>query len=507
MGSGSCPAGRTERRKPERMSVDEVRQGDRLRGLLQVAQRSVTEVRRGAETIEPIRAPGRRDLVQRARETLAWTRLPGLSPVDAPPKTYVARLVQRFSLFVLLPTAVAAFYLFAIASDQYIAEAQFAVRGNVEPMENASLGEYTAMIQKHNSQDGYIVRDFIGSQAMVDAAEKNLGVSKMFSRKEADFWVRFRTPQPIEELTKYWREHVSARIDAISGVIQLSVRAFTPEDALAITKDIVARSEVLINGISQRAQADMVKQAEIDSAAAQERLRKATLDIQRYRNHWGIIDPIKSAEGTLITMMTLRKDKLKAENDLQVLRGSNLDEKSRSIQVLAATVAAIDQQMKTLQDQLTTEGGSPGGATHDQRAARIRGLDGGAHHRGEAERDVQHAPRPGADLGRQAAHLPDGLRAADVADRLALSETLAPARRDVVLLRRAVELRVAHRRRHPGPADLSSGKVAGKVADMAAGMPAPCLVRPPEPVHQQTRNITQPCRTSQISSRRRSSRP
>ncbi|TXM70820.1 capsule biosynthesis protein [Methylobacterium sp. WL103] len=356
------------------MSVDEVRQGDRLRGLLQVAQRSVTELRRGAETIEPVRAPERRSLVQRTRESLAWTRLPGLRPADAEPKSYVARLVQRFSLFVLLPTAVVAFYLFAIASDQYIAEAQFAVRGNVEPMENVSLGEYTSLIQKHNSQDSYIVRDFINSQAMVDAVEKSLGVSRMFSRKEADFWARYRAPQPIEELTKYWQEHVLARIDAISGVIQLSVRAFTPEDALAIAKDVIARSEVLINEISRRAQADMVKQAEVDSVASEERLRKATLDIQRYRNHWGIIDPIKSAESTLTTMMTLRKDKLKAENDLQVLRGSNLDEKSRSIQVLAATVAAIDSQMKGLQDQLTTDGGSAGGATMTNALLEYEGL-------------------------------------------------------------------------------------------------------------------------------------
>ena len=356
------------------MSVDEVRQGDRLRGLLQVAQRSVTELRRGAETIEPIRQPTQRSLVQRTRDSLAWTHLPGLRPADAEPQTYVARLVQRFSLFVLLPTAVVAFYLFAIASDQYVAEAQFAVRGNVEPMENVSLGEYTSLIQKHNSQDSYIVRDYINSQAMVDAVEKSLGLSQMFSRKEADFLVRFRPPQPVEELTKYWQEHVQARIDAISGVIQLTVRAFTPEDALAIAKDVIARSEVLINEISRRAQADMVRQAQVDSAASEERLRKATLDIQRYRNHWGIIDPIKSAEGTLTTMMGLRKEKLKAENDLQVLRGSNLDEKSRSIQVLVATVAAIDSQMKALQDQLTTDGGSAGGATMSSALLEYEGL-------------------------------------------------------------------------------------------------------------------------------------
>lgn len=356
------------------MSVDEVKQNDRLRGLLQVAQRSVSELRRGAETIEPIPQPGRHALIQRARESLAWTRLPGLAPVDAAPKTYVARLVQRFSVFVLLPTAVIAFYLFAIASDQYIAEAQFAVRGNVEPMENVSLGEYTSLIQKHNSQDSYIVRDYIQSQAMVDVVEKKLGVSTMFSRSEADIWARYHAPQPIEKLTKYWREHVAARIDAISGVIQLSVRAFTPEDALAIAREIMARSEVLINDISQRAQADMVRQTQIDATAAQERLRKATLEIQRYRNTWGIIDPIKSAEGTMTTLLTLRKDKIKAENDLQVLRGSNLDEKARSIQVLVATVAAYDHQMKMLQEQLTTDGGGPGGATMTNALLEYEGL-------------------------------------------------------------------------------------------------------------------------------------
>ncbi|MFD0936209.1 capsule biosynthesis protein, partial [Methylobacterium trifolii] len=290
------------------------------------------------------------------------TRLPGLRPADPRPRSMTGTLVRRFSLFVLAPTAVIGLYLFVFAANQYIAEAQFAVRGNVEPMENINLGEYTSLIQKHNSQDSYIVRDYIESQAMVHTAEKNLGISKMFSRSEADFWARFNPPQPIEELTKYWREHVSARIDAISGVIQLSVRAFTPEDALAITKELVARSETLINQISKRAQADMLAQSEADAKVAQERLREAHLGLQRYRNHWGIIDPLKSAEATLTTLVSLRKDKLKAENDLQVLRGSTLDEKSRSIQVLVANVAAIDQQMKELQDQLTSEGMTVNGA-------------------------------------------------------------------------------------------------------------------------------------------------
>ena len=45
-------------------------------------------------------------------------------------------------------------------------------------------------------------------------------------------------------------------------------------------------------------------------------------------------------------------------------RCANLDEKSRSIQVLVANVAALEHQIKELKDQLTTDGVAAGSATN-----------------------------------------------------------------------------------------------------------------------------------------------
>jgi capsular polysaccharide transport system permease protein len=344
------------------MSFDDVKDDTREGEIVTFAASAMPELRRSAETIRPVpEKRSARALMASVRQRMDWTRLPGLGPREEDTSTYGSRIIRRVGLFVLLPTLVIGLYLFGFASNQYVAEAQFAVRGNVEPMENISLGQYTNLIQKHNSQDSFIVRDYIGSQTMVETLEKSIGISKMFSRPEADFWTRFDPTDPIEDLTKYWRKHVEAHIDSISGVIRLTVRAFTPEDALTITREVVARSETLINAISKRAQADMVAQAQADAATAQERLRNAHVALQSFRNQWGVIDPIKSAEGTLTTLNTLRKDKLKNENDLQVLRSSNLDERSRSIQTLVANGAAIDQQMKLLQDELTSAGAAAGG--------------------------------------------------------------------------------------------------------------------------------------------------
>ena len=344
------------------MSFDDVKDDTREGEVVTFAASAMPELRRSAETIRPVpEKRSARALVAAVRERLDWSRLPGLRPREEDTSSYGARIIRRVSMFVLLPTLVIGLYLFGFASNQYIAETQFAVRGNVEPMENIALGQYTSLIQKHNSQDSYIIRDFIGSQAMVEALEKSIGISKLFSRPEADFWSRFDPSEPVEDLTKYWRSHVDAHIDSISGVIRLSVRAFTPEDALTIAREVVARSEALINTISKRAQSDMVAQAEADAATAQERLSKARIALQSFRNQWGVIDPIKSAEQTLTTLNLLRKDKLKNDNDLQILRNSNLDERSRSIQTLVANGAAIDQQMKALQDELTSTGASTGG--------------------------------------------------------------------------------------------------------------------------------------------------
>ncbi|KQS67096.1 MULTISPECIES: capsule polysaccharide transporter [Methylobacterium] len=357
------------------MSFDDVKDDTREGEIVTFAAPTMTELRRSAETIRPV--PEKRTaraLVATVRQRLDWSRLPGLRPREEDTSTYGARIIRRVGLFVLLPTLVVGLYLFAFASNQYVAEAQFAVRGNVEPMENISLGQYTNLIQKHNSQDSFIVRDYINSQTLVEALEKSIGISKMFSRSEADFWARFDPSDPIEDLTKYWRKHVEAHIDSISGVIRLSVRAFTPEDALTIAQAVVSRSEALINDISKRAQADMVAQAEADAKVAQDRLRKAHVALQAFRNQWGVIDPIKTAEGTLTTLTLLRKDKLKAENDLQVLRGSSLDERSRSIQTLVANIAAIDQQMKSLQDELTSANAAAGGQNMTEALLQYEGL-------------------------------------------------------------------------------------------------------------------------------------
>ncbi|MGX7705387.1 capsule biosynthesis protein [Methylobacterium sp. Gmos1] len=355
------------------MDADEVKRRDRLGSMIAFARRTVPDLRRNAETVEPIAPEGPRGRLPALLNPLRWTRVP-LLPTAGTQNRVLARLVRNIGIFVLLPTALIGIYLFVFAADQYVVETRFAVRGEVEPMGNVVLGEFSSLIQKNNSQDSYIVQEYIQSQPMLESAQKELDVVRMFTRDEADFWTRYSGDKPIEKLLKYWRKHVQVHIDLVSGVITLTVQAFTPDDAMAISRHIMARAEALINAISSRAQQDMLKHSQADLAASEERMRKAHLALREFRNRWGIIDPAKSAEATMTTLLTLRKDKIKAENDLQVLRGSGLDEKSRSIQTIVASLSATNQQIKQLEDSLTNDGMAVGGRSVSEAILEYEGL-------------------------------------------------------------------------------------------------------------------------------------
>lgn len=351
------------------MNARDARLHDGVDGVVNVEPRALAELDGAEAAPVTARSPAPPARGRTIVNPIRWGRTTRTPLPDGRAPNPLVSLARGFTAFVALPTAIVAVYLFVFASDQYVVEARFAVRGNVEQISTPgdSGGTSGTLSSRNNSQDGFIVQSYVESLPMVRAAEKALNISTLFSRGEADFWTRFDAAEPVEELVKYWRRHVTARIDALSGIITLETRAFTREDALAISRFVITRAEELVNEISRRAQEDTVRRNRDEVARAEMRLKAAHLQLQQFRNRWGIIDPGKSAEATLQTVASLRREKLKLENDLYVLRGS-LDEKARSIQTIVATLEAMNQQIDQLQEQLTSTAVNAAGGTNVSQA-------------------------------------------------------------------------------------------------------------------------------------------
>jgi capsular polysaccharide transport system permease protein len=314
-----------------------------------------------------------------------------------------------FLLVVIVPVAIAAAYYFLVAADQYVAEFRFGLR-SAEPIRTdpgALLQQGTAPLQI--GLDSYAVVQYIGSRAIVDDLGKTLDLRRMFSTPAADWPARLHLPVPIEELVFYWRGQVDAFFDATNGTITVRARAFSAPDALALAQGILASSEHLVNGLSERARRDSLRQSEGEVQKAERRLTAALARLRDYRDKQGLIDPHKAADANAALAGRLRDELVRAGTDLSTLKEYMRDD-APALKILEARIETLRAQQSAVEGEATdTE------TTRSQALSRMMGsfeeLEGERHF---AETAYQHAlealDRARIDAARQQIYIADFVR-------------------------------------------------------------------------------------------------
>lgn len=202
---------------------------------------------------------------------------------------------RLFLSTVVLPTLLCAVYFARIASDVYISESSFVIRGP-ERQAATPLG----MILKgagftRSQDDGYAVQDFILSRDALRALNERLGLRNAFANKDVDMFSRFAGLEwwddSFEALHKYYRKHVDVQLDSVSSVVTLTTRAFTDEDSFRMNQLLLEMSEALVNQLNERGQQDLIRFAAHEVAEAEKQAKAAALTLAQYRNEKGVIDP------------------------------------------------------------------------------------------------------------------------------------------------------------------------------------------------------------------------
>ena len=117
----------------------------------------------------------------------------------------------------------------------------------------------------------------------------------------------------VEDLLSYWERVVSASLDTNSGVLEIEVRAFSPEDAQNVANAIISHSQDLVEDLSLVAREDAMRYTRQDLAKAQGRLKEMRRQIRDFRTTYQIIDPeadVQSQVGILGALQSRLADAL-----------------------------------------------------------------------------------------------------------------------------------------------------------------------------------------------------
>jgi capsular polysaccharide transport system permease protein len=247
---------------------------------------------------------------------------------------------------VLLPAALASWYLWARAADQYASTLGFSVR-----KENASsavelLGGFTHLTGS-SSADTDILYDYMHSQKLVSEIDADLDLRSLWSKPAGDPVFAFAAPGSIETLQNYWAKQVQVTYDNATRLIEIRVLAFDPADAQAIATALFGKSTAMINRLNDTARADALQFASGERDKAETRLKAARGALTAFRNRTQTIDPASDLQAQSGLLASLQSQLADALIDSDILAASTQNANARGTQ--AAT------RIKVIEDRITAE--------------------------------------------------------------------------------------------------------------------------------------------------------
>jgi len=276
--------------------------------------------------------------------------------VEAPPAGPVTRgraskikarhmaIIAGFLAIVAIPSTITSLYMAFVASDQYHSSSSFSVRSIASSQPADILGMFTQSSAGSTFTDSYVLLDFILSERMVRAVDKAFGIENIFAPSGADSFYSIGRNEPIEEKVKYWRSMVKMNFDHGSGIMELEVKAFTPEDSQKIAGFIIKQGEKLINDLSLSARSEVLKVAQSELRLSEERLANARVAVRVYRDNSQEADPVEGARLATQLVAGLEQQLVTLKTELSTAL-NQMGEDTPRVRVIRSRIESLEKQL------------------------------------------------------------------------------------------------------------------------------------------------------------------
>lgn len=297
---------------------------------------------------------------------------PGAAPeVVVRPMATPARSKSRhwgilifFLLMVPVPTAITGWYLFTRAADQYASTLGFTVRSENIANPVDLLGGLGNAIGTTGGNDSDVLYEYIRGQEMVRALDERLDLRSLYARhQDVDPLLTFDPEGTIEDLTSFWGRMLRVDYDTGTGLMELRVLAFDPDEAQLIAETVFDLASARINELSATAREDATRYAREDLDLAIERLKTAREALTAFRLANRIVDPSADIQGQVGLLTTLQAQLAEALIEFDLLSGTARDGDPRLAQA-ERRINVIEERIAEERAKFGADGTGPGGESY-----------------------------------------------------------------------------------------------------------------------------------------------
>ncbi|WP_419654867.1 capsule biosynthesis protein [Campylobacter lanienae] len=238
------------------------------------------------------------------------------------------------------------FYYTFIAADRYVSNVSLSVK-STDGSSPVSLSGIESLVgvASSSTEDIKLLQEYIKSFDMLQKLDEKINLRSLYEKQKLDLFFRIYSSTSKESYLKYYRDRIHILFDDTTGLLNVAVEGFSPEDARTISAAILEECERFINEISHNIAREQLRFAQGELESAKQKYKDAKNELLAFQNEYGVFDPqsLAKTKAGFITEIELQISK--KETELNTMR-SYLNENAPEILALKAELRAHKEQLE-----------------------------------------------------------------------------------------------------------------------------------------------------------------
>ncbi|HHX89471.1 MAG TPA: capsule biosynthesis protein [Paracoccus sp.] len=275
----------------------------------------------------------------------------------------LALLGARLAVFVMLPTLLAAWYFYMIATPLYATQTEFVIQqadSQASPGVGGGLGGLFSGTGLATSQDSVTVQSYLQSREAMLRLDQDHGFKAHFQAESMDPLRRLATDTTDEAAYRLYRRMVQISYDPTEGIIKMEVIAASPETSAQFSRALIQYAEEQVDQLTQRLRAQQMSDATESFERAEERMVAAQMRVLELQESFQVLS--SEVEVTLLTQqITTLETQLNQERLSLADLLANSRPNAARVQQVERRIGALEGQIQAMRSSLTQ--GEGGGAS------------------------------------------------------------------------------------------------------------------------------------------------
>ncbi|KAB7613837.1 capsule biosynthesis protein [Amylibacter sp. SFDW26] len=265
----------------------------------------------------------------------------------------IAATVAKLICFIAIPTIIAGYYFYRVATPMYASFTEFVIQKADNPASaGAGVGGLLSSSLLATAQDSIAVQGYLSSREAMNRLDGDLGFKNTFQGEKIDSIQRLDNQATNEAAYKVYKKHVQIGFDPTEGIIKMEVVTPSPEKSLEFSKALIGYAEQQVDHLTQRLREDQMKGARDGYEKAELDFSNAQSQVVALQEKLGVLDPTIEISAQMSLIQQLEADVQQKQLELIELRDNPRPNRTK-LAVLERSISSRETMIKDMRNELT----------------------------------------------------------------------------------------------------------------------------------------------------------